>query len=52
MQGIVNFTVKRLKLMAGLAGKISDESVRLVLHSDGLAFRNAAKGGTKKGRSS
>ena len=47
-QGNVNFTVKRVKLMAGLAGKVSDESVRLVLHSDGLAFRNAAKKGVLK----
>ena len=47
-QGIVNFTVRRVKLLAGLAGKVSDETVRLVLHSDGLAFRNAAKKGVLK----
>ena len=47
-QGVVNFTVRRIKMLAGLAGKVSDESVRLVLHADGLAFRNAAKKGVLK----
>ena len=48
-QGEVNFTVKRVKMMAGLAvTAISDETVRLVLHSDGFGFRNAAKKGVLK----
>ena len=47
-QGIVNFTVRRIKMLAGLAGRVSDESVRLVLHSDGFAFRKAAKKGVLK----
>ena len=47
-QGQVNFTVKRVKMLAGLSTKVSDETVRLVMHSDSLGFRNAAKKGVLK----
>ena len=44
-RGQYNFTVKRVKVMAGLSNVVCDESVRLVLHSDGLAKRCSAKKG-------
>ena len=44
-RGEVNFTVKRVKVMAGLSRTVCDESVRLVLHSAGYACRRAAKKG-------
>lgn len=47
-RGEVNFTVKRIKIMAGMSHTICDESVRLVLHADGLSLRNAAKKGVLK----
>ena len=44
-RGEVNFTVKRIKLMAGLSRKVCDESVRLVMKSNGFKKRCAAKKG-------
>ena len=44
-QGRVNFTVKRVKSMAGLSSTVCDETIRLVMKSDGLTLRNAAKKG-------
>ena len=41
----MNFTVKRIKVLAGLARTVCDESVRLVLHGAGFACRRAAKKG-------
>jgi hypothetical protein len=44
-RGQSNFTVKRIKIMAGLTHTVCDESVRLVLASDGLAKRYSARKG-------
>lgn len=45
-RNIVNFTVKKIKEMAGLSHRnICDESIRLVLIKAGFAYRNAARKG-------
>ena len=47
-RGEVNFTVKRIKSMAGLTHKVCDESVRLVLHKEELKYLNTARKGILK----
>ena len=49
-QGQYNFTIKRVKMLTGLSGRVSDESVRLVLHRDRLYKRCAAKKGVLTGK--
>jgi transposase len=44
----MNFSVKKIKVMAGLSRDVCDESVRLVLKRNGFAFRNAARKGVLK----
>ena len=41
----VNFTIKRLRLSAGIAHDVSDETVRRVLHRHNFAYRHSAKKG-------
>lgn len=44
-KGEYNFTVKRIKFMAGLGSTVCDETVRLILISNGLSKRQTAKKG-------
>ena len=44
----MNFSVKKIKVMAGLSRDVCDESVRLVLKKNWFAFRNAARQGVLK----